>query len=264
MDFVLPITFAAVAWWLSTVVLIYRAGLPRQTFTTTFIGTTVVMLLGVAVLLLSRDNATAAGAYLAFLGALSIWAWHEVSYLFGFISGPRPAECPPEASGWRRFVLGVKTCIYHELAVIVTAALIAMATWNAPNQVGLWTFVILWLMRWSAKLNIFLGVRNLHVEFWPEHLRYLKSYVRNRDMNELFPVSIIAATFGLCGLVVVAVNAGDDLFRRTGASLNATLLALAMLEHWLLVLKVRDDALWQAGMRSRRGTVPVKVGKGTN
>ena len=33
-------------------------------------------------------------------------------------------------------------------------------------------------MRQSAKLNLFLGVRNLGVEFLPQHLRYLQSFFR--------------------------------------------------------------------------------------
>lgn len=252
MDYALPVIVAVAAWWLSTVVLIYRAGLPSRTFATTLGGTTVVMLLGVFAIVASRNDASAAGAYLSFFGGLAIWSWHEVSYLFGFISGPRPEPCPPEASGWKRFVLGVKTCIYHELAVVVTAVAIAALSWDATNRVGLWTFTILWLMRWSAKLNIFLGVRNLHDEFWPEHLRYLKSFVRKRSMNELFPLSMLFASAALAVLASVAVGAGDDLARRAGALLLATLLSLAILEHGLLVLKVRDDALWLPGMRSRR------------
>ena len=252
MDFALPIVIAIAAWWLSTVLIIYRAGLPRGSFAATLGGSSALMLLGVYALIVSRDDVSATGAYLAFFAALVIWGWHEVSYLFGYVSGPRPQACPPDTGGWRRFVLGVKTCIYHELAVVATAALIAAATWNAANRVGLWTFAILWLMRWSAKLNIFLGVRNLHEEFWPEHLSYLKSFVRKRPMNELFPLSILAATAVLCIFAFAAIDAGNDSARRAAALLPATLLALAILEHWLLVLRIRDDALWRPGMRSRR------------
>jgi putative photosynthetic complex assembly protein 2 len=252
MDFALPVAFAVAAWWLSTVLIMYRAGMPRASFRMTLGVTTAVMLIGVSALVISRNDASSGGAYLAFTGALAIWGWHEVSYLFGFISGPRPEACPPDCSGWRRFVLGVKTCIYHELAVLATVALIITLTWDTANQVGLWTFTILWLMRWSAKLNIFLGVRNLHEEFWPEHLDYLKSFVRKRDMNELFPLSMIGASVGLALLAGAAVTAGDDLAQRTGAMLLATLLALAVIEHCFLILRVRDDALWRPGLRSRR------------
>jgi putative photosynthetic complex assembly protein 2 len=252
MDFALPVAFAIAAWWLSTVVLIYRAGLPKSSFAATLAGTSAVMLFGACVLFVSRDTVSAAGAYVAFLGALAVWGWHEVSYLFGFISGPRPEPCPPNCRGWRRFVLGVKTCVYHELAIVATVVAMAAMLWNSPNRVGLWAFVILWLMRWSAKLNIFLGVRNLHEEFWPEHLHYLKSFVRRRAMNELFPVSIILASAGLAVLIFIAIAAADDVARRTGATLLATLLALATLEHCLLVLRISDDSLWAPGMRSRQ------------
>ena len=256
MDFVLPIVFAIAAWWLSTVLIIYRAGLPRPSFVSTLIGTTVVAGFGVFALIASRHDLSPANAYLAFFGALSLWGWHEVSYLFGFVSGPRPEACPPEVHGWQRFVLGVKTCFYHEIAVILTAAALVALVWDSPNRIGLWTFLILWLMRWSAKLNIFLGVRNLHEEFWPEHLSYLKSFVRRRSSNELFPVSIVFSTAGVLLLGFVAVQAGDDVAVRTGFTLLATLLTLALIEHWLLVANVSDDVLWRPGMRSRGGGGP--------
>jgi putative photosynthetic complex assembly protein 2 len=256
-DFVLPVAVAVAAWWISTVVLIYRAGLPTATFRATFIGATAVMLLGAWALVASRDDPGNAGAYLAFLGALAVWGWHEVSYLFGFVSGPRPSPCPPGCRGWKRFVYGLKTCAYHEIAIVATAGLIAAVTWNAANRVGLWTFVILWLMRWSAKLNIFFGVRNFHAEFWPEHLRYLETFVRERPMNGLFPWSVLLAGAGLAVLGTTALEAGVDSARRTGSVLLATLLGLATIEHLFLVLRIPDERLWGAGLRSRRPAAPL-------
>ena len=49
-------------------------------------------------------------------------------------------------------------------------------------------------MRESAKLNLFLGVRNLSEEFLPAHLAYLQSYFRRRSMNMLFPFSVTVST----------------------------------------------------------------------
>jgi putative photosynthetic complex assembly protein 2 len=250
-DYFLPVIFALGAWWLSTIVIIYRAGMPAASFVATLAWTTVFAAFGLWALLSSREDTGAGGAYLAFFGGLSLWAWHEVAYLFGFISGPRPVACPPNKSGWGRFVLGVKTCLYHEIAVLVTVVGLAVLLWNSPNQVGLWTFTILWVMRWSAKLNIFLGVKNLHEEFWPEHLAYLKSFVRRRASNGLLPVSIALSALGVVLLGFSAYGAVDDIAHRTGASLLATLLALALLEHWLLVADIKDDALWKAGLKSR-------------
>ena len=165
MEYLLPVVVATAAWWLSTVVLIYRAGLERSSFRMTLAATTAVMVIGAVALLASRSDTSVAGAYLGFFGGLAMWAWHEVTYLFGFVTGPEAAACPPGTTGWDRFVRGVRTCLYHELAVVATALLLLAVFWSASNQVGLWTFIILWLMRWSAKLNIFLGVRNLHDEF---------------------------------------------------------------------------------------------------
>lgn len=200
---------------------------------------------GFAGLILTRDLTSPAGAYLAFLSGLSLWAWHEMSYFLGFITGPRPLACPPGQKPMGRFVYGVKASLYHELAIVATAVLILIINYNAANPFGTWTFILLWWMRWSAKLNIFLGVRNLHREFWPAHLQYLGSYVREAKMNGLFPVSMIVACAVLGWILVQALEAGNNDFERTGMMLLATLLSLAVLEHIFLVLRVPDAILWR-------------------
>lgn len=259
MDYAIPALVAIGLWWLSTVVILYRSGLSRASFGRTLAGATGCALIGMYALVISRDDVSPAGAYLAFVGAVSFFGWHEVSYLFGFVSGPRPRECPDDCSGWQRFVSGVKTCLYHELAVVATVALLAVYTWDAPNKIGLWTLVVLWLMRWSAKMNIFLGVPNLHVEFWPEHLAYLKSFTRVRSMNALFPWSIIVSSTFVVMLVAAAVEAAPGSGERTGAVLLATLLGLATLEHWFLVLRLPDELIWTPGLRSREAPAPKAV-----
>ena len=126
----------------------YRAGLPEGSYIATLTGATGAFGAGLAALAASVSVDGAAGAYLGFFSGLLIWVWHEVSYLFGFITGPRTKPCPPGVRGWRRFVLGVRTCVYHELLIVATAAMLAIVTWNAGNRVALWTFCVLWLMRW--------------------------------------------------------------------------------------------------------------------
>jgi putative photosynthetic complex assembly protein 2 len=251
-DYALPVAFAIVAWWTSTIVLIYRVRLPGRTYPVTMAFATLAALAGLYAIAVSRGDTSAFGPYVGFLGGLALWGWLETAYLLGFVSGSRPEACPADVRGWQRFVRGVKASIYHELAVVATAAVLAALTWNADNRIGLWTFVVLWVMRWSAKLNIFLGVRNLHTEFWPEHLEYLESFTRVRSMNSFFPWSVAAAVLALFGLGWAAATAGDDTLARGGAMLLATLMALAILEHCLLMLEVRDDLLWRPATRSRR------------
>ena len=262
MDYVLPVAFAIAIWWFSTVVLIYRTGMPRSSYPGTLIAATVVALAGAWAIVASRSAVTDAAMYAGFAGAIAVWGWHEVTYLFGFVSGPRPAACPPSCNAWKRFAFGLRACAYHEFLVVATAAGIAALTWNHPNRISLWAFVILWLMRWSAKLNIFLGVRNLHSEFWPEHLAYLKSFARERAMNPLFPLSMVLAVTGLWLLGSLAQASGEASAVRTGSMLLLSLLALAVIEHVFLILRVPDGVLWSPGMRSRRGLgqpVPAKV-----
>lgn len=251
MDFLLPVLIAIAAWWSSTVVLLFRAGMARSSYRRTLLGATVALGVGLYALAASRDDVSPFGAYLGFIGALAVFGWHEVSYLFGFVSGPRPEACSPDCRGWQRFVLGVKASAYHELAVVATVGIVAFAMQGADNRTGLWTLVVLWLMRWSAKLNIFLGVPNLHSEFWPDHLAYLVSFARERSMNGLFPLSVIAGTTAATLLIVAAVNGDPGSGERTAALLLATLTALATLEHWLLILPVSDERIWQPGLRAR-------------
>ena len=251
MDYALPVGIAVFAWWLSTIVVMYRAGLPEGSYIATLTGATVALGAGLLALAGSISVAGAAAAYLGFFSGLLIWAWHEVSYLFGFVTGPRTEPCPPEARGWDRFVLGLRTCVYHELLIVATAIMLAVATWNSDNRIALWTFCVLWLMRWSVKINIFLGVRNLHFEYLPAHLGYLSTFVRKRNMNELFPLSMFLSIGVFLLLVSAAIGAPAASTSGVGATLLATLLGLAIVEHGLLVVNLDDSFLWRLGLRSR-------------
>ena len=125
-------------------------------------------------------------------------------------------------------------------------------TWQQPNQVALWTFAALWVMRLSAKLNVFLGVRNLNEQFLPEHLRYMHSYFRQRPSNALFPVSVIAVTALAAAAWHSAVASSlRRLRRRPPAASSRCCLSLALLEHWFMVLPLPSEKLWDWGMRSR-------------
>jgi putative photosynthetic complex assembly protein 2 len=197
------------------------------------------------VLVWSRDTATVLGAYAGFTAGVVIWGWMEMSYFMGFVTGPRKTPCPEDCRGWQRFRLALSTSIYHELIIVAAAALMVWLTWGAVNAVGTWTFVILWLMRWSAKLNLFLGVPNLNEDWLPERIRFLTTYLAKRPMNLLFPVSVSVATVIMCLLVDTAVELPAGGFAGVALILAATLLALAILEHWFLVLPLADGALWR-------------------
>lgn len=242
------VLFVIGAWWASTGFVLYLIGRSRGRPTPLMLGATGIAALSVLGLWLVSADATVSGAFLAFAFALALWAWAEVSFLTGAVTGSRRTACPSGISEWRRFVFATQTLIYHELAILALLALVYCVTADAPNDVGLWTFAILWAARLSAKLNIFLGVANLTEEFLPDHLAYLKSYFRTRPMNALFPLSITVSTALTAALTLAALDAGASPFEHAAALLLATLMALVVVEHWFLVLPLPVTALWSWGL----------------
>lgn len=258
-EYGLPTLYILFLWWFSTGVIFYLDGLPRHTHRWTMAGATVIMVLGLGGLAVSGSVTSVGGAYCAFTCALMVWAWVEVGFLLGYITGPRTEACPPGASGWRRFRLATETLLYHELALVVAAVAVVWLTWGQPNQVGTWSFMILWIMRQSAKLNVFLGVRNLSEEFLPPHLQYLKSFFRRRPMNLLFPVSVTVSSVVAVILFQGVFDAEASAAERAGMLFLATLLSLAILEHWFLVIPLPVGALWTWSLRSRKVEAPMAV-----
>ena len=193
MDVALPIALAIGLWWLTTILLLWRMRLAPATFPATMIVATVAGAAGCAGFWYSLGMDGTLGAYVAFSSALAIWCWHETGYFLGYVTGPRPRACPDGETRWQRFRFGVRASLYHELAIIATGCAMLLLADGAANDVGAKTFTVLWLMRWSTKMNIFFGVANLHQHFWPERLRYLGSYVTERNGNGFFPVSIALA-----------------------------------------------------------------------
>ena len=232
-------------WWFSTGAILWLDRRPRTTFRWSLIGGSIVGGAAVFGLSTSMKDPSPAGAVLAFTCALGVWGWHELSFLTGFISGPRKLSCPAGVSTWRRFVLATSTVIFHEIALVVTAGLIWAMTNGEPNQIGLWTFAILLIGRLSTKLNLFFGVPNFTAEFFPDHLRHLTSYMRRSPASALFPLSIAAGS-GLAGVeAALAFRPDATPFQIVGLSLIFVLTALALLEHAFMVLPLHDAALWR-------------------
>lgn len=250
-QYALPLIFTLFVWWFSTGAILFLNGLPSRTFKWTMLGTSVVLVAALAGLGLTRDDATVSGAYLAFTSGVMVWAWQEVAFLLGYVTGPRRTPCPPESSGWERAGYAFMAVMHHELALVGLGLAVVALTWGGENPTGLWTFMILWVMRQSAKLNVFLGVRNLNEGFLPSHLKYLQTYFTRRAMNRLFPVSVIVSTVVAAMIWQAATATGITAFDATALTFAATLLTLAVLEHWFMVLPLPFEVMWNWGLKSR-------------
>lgn len=243
----LPIAVTLALWWASTVAILYLDGLPRRTFVWSMAGASALLVAAAAGVHASLPEATPAGAYLAFAGGLTAFGWQLISFYMGFVTGPRKDACDETCTGFARFVEALKTSLYHELTVCLMAAALLAVSWDQPNRFALWTFVVLWWMHQSAKLNVFFGVQNLALELLPAHLRYLASFMRQRPMNLFFPISVSISTIVTVLLAQRAGASEATEFEVVGFTMLATLMALAVLEHWFLVAPLDTRILWAWG-----------------
>jgi putative photosynthetic complex assembly protein 2 len=247
------------AWWGSTGLLLYLIRQARRPFTATLMAGSVAAALGAVILYYSSRHPTVFGACAAFAAILLMWGWLELSFLLGVVTGPRRTGCPAGCRGKWHVLHAIEAILYHELATVAVAILVTSLTWDAPNLTGLWTFLLLWVMRISAKLNLFLGVPNTGEVMLPAHLRYLGAFFRRRRMNPLFPISITITTLLCVRLISAAAGATGWNFDRAQATVLAVLASMAWFEHWMLILPMSADALWKftrtAGARAAAGRI---------
>ena len=245
-----PLCFALFVWWFSTAIIIYLDGLRPATFRWSMLGASFLALASLAGIWLTRADTGLAAAYAAFSFGIILWGWQLVSFYMSYVTGPRSTPCPAGLTGWRHFIEALRTSLWHEFASIAGALLVAALTWGEPNQIGLWTYLVLWWMHVSAKLNIYFGVPNLGEDLLPDHLRYLQSFMRKKPMNLLFPVSVTLSTIATLLLAQKAAEASSGGFENAGCTMLATLMALAILEHWFLVIPLSQNALWSWGLKT--------------
>ena len=239
-----PLLFALLMWFIGTASIVWLDSRPRSTFKMS------VRLSGLAALAATiltwywADDTGSTGAFVGFGAAIVIWGWHEMSFLMGFVAGPNREPCPPGLTGWARFTAATATVIHHELAIAATAILLFAVTWGQPNQAAPLTFLLLFVLRLSAKFNLYFGVPNLSDEVFPAHLAYLKTYFRVARLNALFPFSIAMGS-GIVAwgwMTAVAAPAGSG--AEVTAMLIAGLAALGVIEHLFLVLPLRDAKMF--------------------
>jgi putative photosynthetic complex assembly protein 2 len=244
-----PVLYALFVWWFGTGVVLLLDNLPRRFLAPTLGAASAVAVAALLLLAITADDTTVAAAFVAFTCAVLVWSWMELTFLTGVLTGPRRHACVPGCSGLKHFGHALAAIAYHELAIAAGGLAVYLATAGGSNRVGFWTYLVLWVMRQSAKLNLHFGVRNLSEEFLPPRLRYMTSYFRRRPMNLLFPLSVSAATVVAVLLVREIGAMQTSAFDVAGYTLVATLLWLAILEHWLLVLPLPTSALWRWSLR---------------
>ncbi len=192
-------------------------------------------------LALTAGDTSVGGAYIAFTCTILLWGAQEIAFLAGWLTGPRPLPCPVGVTGWRRLSYALQAILYHEFALLACGAAVVALTWNGANQIGLWTFAALWVLRQSAKINLFLGVPVTNDELMPDAVRFLKSFFARKPVSAFFPASVTLATAVLVILVQRIVEVAVTPFDVVGLTLVSTLFALGVVEHWFMLLPLAGD-----------------------
>ena len=96
---------AVTAWWLATGAVIVAARRPVPDPLYMLIPASALGVAGIAIALATASSLSVAAVYGAFFAALLIWAFHEISFLTGHVTGPRKTRLPVGTRGRHRFRL---------------------------------------------------------------------------------------------------------------------------------------------------------------
>ncbi len=238
------IGYALFVWWFSTGLVLLLVLRRRAVVRAGLVGAALMVPACLLVLAASSAWTDVWGAYVAFTAAILLWGTQEVAFLAGVLTGPRPLPCPPGITGLSRARYAVTSILYHEIALALSGLAVLAAGWGGPNQAGTLTFAVLWVMRVSAKLNLFLGVPVLNDGFMPAPIAYARSYFRRGPVNNFMPLAMGAAVLATWAIAAAALDPGADPGRRAGGILVASLLVLAIVEHVFMVVPLPIDRLW--------------------
>jgi putative photosynthetic complex assembly protein 2 len=252
-----PPIFAAFVWWFSTgavLLLVGSVGRSQSLRAVCAGGMITIALCGLSV---TAHDTSVGAAYMAFSCIIFLWGAQEIAFLSGWLTGPRAEPCPPDAKGFARFSFALQAIIYHEICLLVCGAVVAFTTLGAENLVGVWTYIALWVLRQSAKINLFLGVPVTNDELMPDAVQFLKTYFARKPVSAFFPLSVTLATAVLVVMIQRIVEVADTPFEVVGLTLVSTLFALGVVEHWFMLLPLPAITLWSWGIRP--GFSPEKV-----
>lgn len=183
-------------------------------------------------------------AYGGFVAALAIWGAIELTFLAGAITGPSRRACPPNAAPMVRLAAAWNAIYWHELLLVAGLLLVVVLTHGDIAHVATGTYLVLFLARIGAKLNLFFGVPRINIEFVPRPLDHLTSYFRQGPVTLAFPLAVSFLTL-TTGCFLFQIAQAETPAIATGYALLAAIAALALLEHWLMVLPLPDAALWR-------------------
>lgn len=230
-------------WWLGTgaVFLSARAapGARRALFGAVTIGVAGLVAVGGPVVSSRPD---AAGVVQALLLGFAVWAWVELGFYTGLVTGPSTRRPAPGAGFVTRFRHALAACLWHELAIVACAAILWAAS-PGPNRWALLQFVVFWGLHEVARLNVLVGVPHPFRELLPDHLAHLQPYLEPRPAGPWLHASLLALVVATASAVTAATAGAAP--NRIGWTAVTVLLGLGVLELGVLLFPVPLARLWR-------------------
>lgn len=242
LDLAIPVLYALAIWWLGTGIVLTVVRRRVETHrSSTAIGLSFA-LAALMVIAATAGEATPLSAHAGFTAAIVVWGFIELTFLTGLITGPNK-QGAAGAFGAARFRPAVAAVIHHELALVAGGIAILIAANGALAATAVVTYALLWIMRLSAKLNLFLGVPQLHDELLPAPIAHLRSHFRGGPTTLRLVLCILVPLCGATLLVWLAIAATSAAVA-TAYALLATLLLLAALEHVFMLVPIPLMKMW--------------------
>ncbi len=250
-SYVVPPVYAAFVWWFSTGAVLLLVGLSARFDALRLLAAGALTAAALYGLATSANELSVVSAYTAFTATILLWGAQEIAFLAGWLTGPRAEPCPPDARGLRRLGLALAAILYHELSLLVCGVAVLIATSGGVNPVGLWTFMALWVLRQSSKINLFLGVPVTNDELMPPQVAFLKTYFARQPVGAFFTLSVTLAIAMLAIMIQRMVEVAVTPFEIASLGLVSALFALGIVEHWFMLLPLPALTLWGWGVRSQ-------------
>ena len=237
-------------WWLFTGLALISAHQNPPVKNLLFMVSTAVACVCLFYLPNISADTSVAGVFVGFLFALLIWAWLELMFLMGIVTGPNKSLAPPGLGLGQKFKMALATMIYHEVVVIAVIGLTLLLSGDQPaNQIVFFVLLLLWLMRCSTKLNLFFGVRHFNNSWLPERHKHVASYISvGKNSALMVPSASLAALFSV--LLFSRGFATEDPSIALNLFLLAWVATLAAVEHVFLMYRVGEEALWRWAVKS--------------
>jgi len=243
------VVIVILVWWVGTGIVLRLQQLLNPAKRSTTVGISIVASMSFGALLFSGTLLSVAGIFTAFISAVALWGCIELSYYLGKIAGTHQVPCPPNTPFWNRFKLALGTSIWHELLVLGLGLVLVLLLHSALNTVGLYTYMVLWLMRWSAKLNLFFGVPNFNTSWIPERLAYISSYIKTGTITPFFFISMLFASTVVCQLLLGSSDVSVE--HSLTFLIPAVLLILAIVEHLFMLVPFQELKMWNRVFNSK-------------